>query len=136
MSNIVPIAYRCRWIKGRVPGCKGASVPGTATVSATAAAHSTKRIDHAWICREVHRVFGEDRRGLKRAAEVRAPELLAGVHLERLRAAVKALNAQDRIAGDRRRGQRPHRPRLPDLLAVRERKRVNEAVLAPGQRLP
>src|SRR6185503_10671049 len=117
MSNIVPMQYRCCWT-----ACRDSVWRETGTSSSTSAIAKTtrlpKRIHDAGVSGQIHRVFGQDRRGLQRAAEVRAPESLSRADVERLHPTVEGLHADHRLAGHGRGREGPQRLRFPERPAV------------------
>src|SRR5687767_15501822 len=90
---------------------------------------SAKRIDDTRVRGHVDCFCCDDRRGLKRAPEVGPPEFCSSLDVVRLRRTVEALNADDRVAGNRRCGNRPYRLRLPDHVAAGYAESVQVPVL-------
>src|SRR5262245_57245975 len=125
MSNIVPIAYRWAWTRTR-PSARTRPVEAISTIAAL----STKRIHDARIGGPIDRFGRHDRRRAHRPAQVRAPQLLSRVGLECLGGPVEALNADEPVRRERRRGDRTHRPRFPQFATVALRQRMEVAVTA------
>src|SRR5688572_5979598 len=99
--------YRCCSTAWRDSVCGEAAASCTASAIAMGNELLTQRIHDALVRGQIHCVFGQDRRGLQRAAEVRPPESLSGADVERLRPAVERLEADDGVARDRWGCERP-----------------------------